>query len=191
MASNADGAGAWRRIPWRWIGWGLAAALLLLPLVAMQFTSEVNWTLSDFVFAGAMFGLVGGTYELAVRVSRNYAYRGGVAVALLAAFLLVWINLAVGIIGSEDNPANLVFFAVIAIALSGSIVARFDAVGMARAMTVTALAQQLIAIMVLLVGLGRAEPPGPIGLFALISFFAFLWVASAALFHKAASAAGG
>jgi hypothetical protein len=172
------------------MGWGMAAVLLLLPLVAMQFTSEVNWTLSDFVFAGAMFGLVGGTYELAIRLSRNYAYRGGVAVALLAAFLLVWINLAVGIIGNEDNPANLIFFAVIAIALTGSIAARFDAIGMARAMTVTAVVQELIAVTVLFVGLGRTEPPGPVGLFALISFFAFLWIASAALFRKAASALG-
>jgi hypothetical protein len=172
------------------MGWGMAAVLLLLPLVAMQFTSEVNWTLSDFAFAGAMFGLVGGTYELAIRLSRNYAYRGGVAVALLAAFLLVWINLAVGIIGNEDNPANLIFFAVIAIALTGSIAARFDAIGMARAMTVTAVVQELIAVTVLFVGLGRAEPPGPVGLFALISFFAFLWIASAALFRKAASALG-
>jgi hypothetical protein len=40
------------------------------------------------------------------------------------------------------------------------------------------------------VGLGRTEPPGPVGLFALISFFAFLWIASAALFRKAASALG-
>jgi hypothetical protein len=172
------------------MGWGMAAVLLLLPLVAMQFTSEVNWTLSDFVFAGAMFGLVGGTYELAIRLSRNYAYRGGVAVALLAAFLLVWINLAVGIIGNEDNPANLIFFAVIAIALTGSIAARFDAIGMARAMTVTAVVQELIAVTVLFVGLGRTDPPGPVGLFALISFFAFLWIASAALFRKAASALG-
>jgi hypothetical protein len=168
----------------------MAALLLLLPLVAMQFTSEVNWTLSDFVFAGAMFGLVGGTYELAIRLSRNYAYRGGVAVALLAAFLLVWINLAVGIIGNEDNPANLIFFAVIAIALTGSIASRFDAIGMARAMTVTAVVQELIAVIVLFVGLGRTDPPGPVGLFALISFFAFLWIASAALFRKAASALG-
>jgi hypothetical protein len=172
------------------MGWGMAAVLLLLPLVAMQFTSEVNWTLSDFVFAGAMFGLVGGTYELAIRLSRNYAYRGGVAVALLAAFLLVWINLAVGIIGNEDNPANLIFFAVIAIALTGSIASRFDAIGMARAMTVTAVVQELIAVIVLFVGLGRTDPPGPVGLFALISFFAFLWIASAALFRKAASALG-
>jgi hypothetical protein len=190
MASNADGLGGGRRIPWRWMGWGMAALLLLLPLVAMQFTSEVNWTLSDFVFAGAMFGLVGGTYELAIRLSRNYAYRGGVAVALLAAFLLVWINLAVGIIGNEDNPANLIFFAVIAIALTGSIASRFDAIGMARAMTVTAVVQELIAVIVLFVGLGRTDPPGPVGLFALISFFAFLWIASAALFRKAASALG-
>ena len=43
------------RIPWRIIGWSIPATLLLLPLVAMRFTDEVNWTFSDFVFAAVLF----------------------------------------------------------------------------------------------------------------------------------------
>lgn len=43
MANEASTAGTGRHNPWRIVGWGTAAALLLLPLVAMQFTSEVNW----------------------------------------------------------------------------------------------------------------------------------------------------
>ena len=63
MASRAHGPSG---VPWRLIGWGGAVALLLVPLV-LQFP----WTLSDFIFAGAVFGIVGGTFELAVRKRRQ------------------------------------------------------------------------------------------------------------------------
>lgn len=186
MASDADQIGRRGAMPWRLLGWGLAGGLLLLPLIAMQFTTEVNWTAGDFIFAGAMFGIIGGTFELAVRASGNRAYRGGAAVALATAFLLVWINLAVGIIGNEDNPLNLIFFGVIAAAIVGSIVARFKADGMARAMAVAGFLQAAIGIGVFALDAGAAEPPGAIGLLLLIEFFALTWFISACLFRTAA-----
>lgn len=60
-----------RGFPWRMVGWGAAAFMLLLPLVAMQFTNEVRWTLSDFVFAAVLIGAVGVIFELTVRASSN------------------------------------------------------------------------------------------------------------------------
>jgi hypothetical protein len=121
--------------------WGTAAFLLLLPLVAMQFTKEVNWNLADFVVFGTMLVLACGTYELATRLTGNTAYRAAVGVAVAAAFLLVWMNLAVGIIGTEENPANLMFGGVLAVGIIGAISARFQPHGMARALVATALAQ--------------------------------------------------
>ena len=50
---------------WRIIGWSAAAAFILLPLVAMRFTDEVNWDLFDFAFAIALVGSVGIALELA------------------------------------------------------------------------------------------------------------------------------
>ena len=41
--------------------------LLLIPLVAMQFTSEVNWTLSDFVVGGMLLFGTGIICELVIR----------------------------------------------------------------------------------------------------------------------------
>lgn len=181
MASKANGS-----IPWRVLGWALAAGLLLLPLIAMQFTKEVNWTAADFVFAAVVFGTIGGAFELAARKSGNWSYRGGAAVALLAAFLTLWINGAVGIIGSEDNPANLMFFAVLATAICGSVVARFAASGMAKAMTLAALAEAIVGVITLVGRLGADEPPGVVGIEVLIGFFALLWLISAWLFRKAA-----
>ena len=64
-------------------GWSFAAGLLALPAIAMQFTDEVNWSGSDFVFAAIMFGTVGGLLELAGRASSNLAYRVAVAAAVV------------------------------------------------------------------------------------------------------------
>jgi hypothetical protein len=180
MASKANGTPG-GRIPWRLIGWAVPAVLLTVPLIARW-----PWSPADFVVAGAMFAIVGGTFELAVRASGNVWYRIGAAVALATAFLLTWINLAVGIIGNEDNPLNLMFFGVIAAALVGAIAARFRADGMARAMTVAAILQGLIGAAVFVLDLGRGEPPGAFGLLLLIEFFAGTWVLSAWSFRKAA-----
>lgn len=181
MASNANRAPG-PRVPWRLIGWAIPVGLLTIPWLA-----HFPWTASDFILAAVIFGVVGGTFELAVRASGSWAYRAGAAVALLAAFLTVWINLAVGIIGSENNPMNLMFFAVIAAAIVGAIVAKFEAPGMVRAMTVAAVLQGLIGLGVLVAGWGSSEPPGTIGLFVLIEFFAVAWLFSAFCFRKAAA----
>jgi len=74
--------------------------LLLIPLVAMQFTSEVNWTLGDFVVAGVLLLGTGLGIELVIRVIKNKEIRYLVNIGILIALLLVWIELAVGIFGT-------------------------------------------------------------------------------------------
>ena len=179
MASKANGSGG--GVSWRLIGWAIPIGLLTIPLI-----NKWPWTLSDFIFAGVMFAIVGGTLELAIRASGNTSYRLGAAVAIGTAFLTVWINLAVGIIGSENNPLNLMFFGVIAAAIVGAIVAKFEAGGMVRAMSVAAALQALIGVGVLATGWGASEPPGLVRLFILIEFFAAAWLLSAWVFRKAA-----
>ena len=171
---------------WRAARWGGAAFLLLLPLVAMQFTDEVDWDETDFIVIGAMLAAACGTYELAVRMSRNAAYRAAVGIAVAAAFLLIWINLAVGIIGSENNPANLMYAGVLAIALAGTIVARAEPAGMARALTITALAQALAGGIALATGAGVTGESWPRDVIVLTGFFSALWLGSALLFRNAA-----
>lgn len=169
------------KVPWRIIGWGGAAALLLVPLVA-----NAPWSLSDYIFGAAVFATVGGTFELAVSKSGNAWYRGGVAAALATAFLLVWINGAVGIIGNEANPANLMFLGIIGVAVVGAVIARFEAAGMARAMAVTALAESLVGVIFFFARPGATEPPGLPGVLVPIGLFALAWLLSAWLFRKAA-----
>lgn len=163
--------------PWRIAGWGLAAGLLLLPAVAMRYTDEVNWTASDFVFAAVLLGGVGLGAEFLVRRSALPAYRLAAVLALLAAFFNVWVNGAVGMIGSEDNPYNLLFLAVIGIAAVGAIAARFRAAGMASAMLVAGTAHLLVAAFGMTTDLRGS---------VLSMVLGALWLGSAALFARAA-----
>jgi hypothetical protein len=78
------------------------AAILLVPLVAMQFTDEVNWTLGDFVAAGALLAGAGLAYELTARRVGNKAHRIALGAAFLLSLLLVWAELAVGIVGPQQ-----------------------------------------------------------------------------------------
>ena len=176
-----------RGISWRTVAWGAATAVLLMPLAAMQFTDEVAWGPADFVLAGVLMGGVGLTFELAARRHLGNAYRAAVAVALETAFVLIWANLAVGFIGSEDNPANLMFAGVLAVGLVGTALARARPRGMARAMVGTAVAQALAAPVALLGG--SAEPISPPDILIATTVFTALWLLSAWLFRKAAQQA--
>jgi hypothetical protein len=151
----------------------------------MQVTDEVAWDAADFAFAGALIVGTGMTYEVAAKMTGNTAYRAAVAVALAAAFLLVWVNGAVGIIGTEDNPANLMYGGVLAAGLIGAGIARFRPDGMARALVATALAQILVVAIAVIAGMGYPASP-PLEILGVNALFVALWLMSAWLFRKAA-----
>jgi hypothetical protein len=163
------------------------ALLLLVPLVAMQFTDEVVWGPFDFAFAGVVIGGTGLTFEWAVRKMGNVAYRAGVGVALAAGFMLFWGNAAVGVIGDEDEPANLMYLGVLAVCIIGAIIARFRAPGMARALLATAIAQAAVTVIAL--AAGKQDVPGAslTEILWLNAFFITLWVGSAVLFQRASA----
>lgn len=168
---------------------GLALAtvlLLLVPLLAMQLTDEVNWTLFDFVFAGALISGTGLTYLLVERKVGNFAYKAAVGIALAAAFILVWATGAVGVIGSEDNPANLMYIGVLAVGIIGAIVARFRPHGMARVLFAMAFVQALVAVIAVIAGLGATTLNGPGEILIINGFFVALFVGSGLLFRYAA-----
>ena len=145
----------------------------------------VNWDTFDFVVFGALLTGVGVLYALAARQSGNVAYRFAAGVAIAAAFLLVWVNGAVGIIGDESNTANLMFLGVLGVGAIGALLARFQPLGMARALLATASAQILVAVIALVAGWGAAGPIWPRDILTLTLFFAALWLLSAWLFRNA------
>ena len=93
-------------------------------------------------------------------------------------------NLAVGVIGADGDPADLMYVGVLAVGLIGAIIARFLPHGMARALFATALAQALVAVIALIFGLGLPWS-APVEILALNGFFVALFVGSALLFRYA------
>lgn len=159
--------------------WGLAGALLLLPAVAMQFTHEVNWTAFDFVFASIMLLAACGAYELGAWLSGNIAYRAAFGIAILTGFMTVWVNGAVGMVGDEGNPVNLMFLGVVLVGIVTSLLTKFDAGKMAGAMLLTGGAQGLATAVAAFSGAHPLE-------IVLIACFAGPWLLAAQLFRKAA-----
>lgn len=166
----------------------VTAFILMLPLVAMQFTDEVVWDLFDFIVMGGLLFGAGLAYELVARRSEKTVYRVAFGVGLAGAFLLFWVNGAVGIIGNEGQPANLMYGAVFAVGFIGPLMARFKPRGMARTLFAAALTQMLVPVIALLIWPPPATSwaPGVFGVFVLSAFFAMLFVISALLFRKAA-----
>lgn len=165
------------------------AFVLSIPAVAMRLTDEVQWTAFDFVFMGALIFAAGMAYGVISRLAPQAPYRYGTALAIATGFLLIWINGAVGIIGSEDNPANLLYLGVLLVAAFGAVLARFRAGGMARAFFVTAGVQLLVPVIALLVFRPRVTGvlvlPDVVAVLFLNAAFALLFVGSAVLFRTA------
>lgn len=161
----------------RLLMWGVLFALWLVPLIAKQFTDEVQWTTFDHIAWAVMLGVPGALVDLASRLTGNWAYRFGVIIALGTAFVITWANLAVGIVGNENNPINLIFFGVILVALIGAPLVGFKAARMRWVMFATAAAQVLSGLVAL-----QAEA------FVLVfcGVATALWLTSATLFGRAA-----
>lgn len=162
----------------------LPAFVLLIPLIGMQISDQWQWGPGDFLVAYLLMSGVGLAFRWFALRSDNLAYRLGAALALLAAFLIVWVSAAVGIIGAE-NPGNLLYGVVLLVALAGACLARFAAGGMARVLLVTACIQTLVPGVAYLFWPSDFSP-GVAQVFALNSGFAALFAGSALLFRRAA-----
>ena len=179
---------SWRSAADRFLTGLVLGTLLLLsmPLVAMQLSGDVAWGLFDFAFAGSLLIGTGLLARTALRRSRGPAYRAAAASALATAFLLVWVNAAVGVVGSEDEAINLAYAGVLAVGVLGTLAARMRPAGMARALAATALAVVVAAAVAL--ATGAHENPGSSvpEILALNGVFAALFLGSALLFRRAA-----
>jgi hypothetical protein len=165
-----------------------AAFILLLPLVAMQFTDEVIWGVADFVLAGVLLAGAGLVHSLAAR-KVNTAYRAGVGLAMATAFMLVFLIGAVGIVGEDGDSADLMYFGALAVGIVGAVIARFQPEGMARALLATAVATALVGAIALIAGKHQAPISSVYEIVGLNGIFVTLFTASAWLFRRAASRA--
>lgn len=178
--------GFWKFL--RVAGWTAAAMILVLPFVLMRFTTEVDWTFGDLLFAGAILGSVGLLFEFLIRRSADDAYRTGVIVTLATMFLLIWINAAVGLVGSGANAANILYAALVAVPMIGGLLCGFKAKGMFRTSIATAVVQALIMVGVFVIGaVGEDEA---IAILVMNAVFIVLWIGAALLFAEASRPIG-
>lgn len=171
-------------------------SILLLPLVAMQFTDDVAWGPMDFIAAGVLLFGAGLTYELVASRVADHAYRVAVGAAMAVALLLIWVNLAVGLIAfaggpearlpsepEQHNAANVVYLGVLAVGLISAVIGRLRADGMARALLATAIAQALVPVIAEMIWTSQVTPvEASWSLFGVNGFFVALWAGSASCF---------
>lgn len=168
------GIGLW----FRRIAWAGAVGLWLTPLVAMRYSAEVDWTAFDFIVWGVMLTVAAGAFDLATRMRGGLAYQMGAAVAVGSAFLLVWANLAVGVVGSENEALNLIFFPPLIVGVAGGFVTGFTPLGLSR----TLWAMAVIQAITLAVAFAITRDLDAL----LVAFWVVAWMMAAWLFGKAA-----
>ncbi|MBW3128073.1 hypothetical protein [Hymenobacter profundi] len=165
--------------------------LLLIPLTAKLFVADMAWDAFDFVAAGVLLFGAGLTFVLIARMGNTTTYRVAAGVAVAAGLLLVWANLAVGLVGSEDNPANLLYGGVLAVALLGAFVARFRPLGMSNAMFAAAVTYVVVTAIALFVWTPSGEAAEPhvrlLNVLVANGAFAAIWAVSGVLFRRASA----
>ena len=114
------------------------------------------------------------------------SYRFATVLALATAFILVWLIGAVGVIGAEGDPFDLMYFGVLVVGIIGAISARLQPYGMARALFAMAFAQVLVTLVALIAGKHQSSVSSVPEILILNGFFIALFFGSARLFGNAA-----
>lgn len=158
---------------------------LLVPLAAMRFTDEVRWSPLDFAVAYVLLAATGLTYRVVTEHGGRTVFRQAAALAVFGCLTLIWINLAVGFIGDEDNPANLLYGGVPLLGVIGAVASNFAARGLARTLFAMA-AWQLLVPVVAWLGWRASFGDDAVLLFLLNGVWVGIFVAAALLFRRAA-----
>jgi hypothetical protein len=95
MKSNQPGKFATSKA-FLWLA-ALTAAILLIPLIGMQFPTGFDWSLSDFVIIGVLIYGIGSLFILGARKIRQPSRRLLFGAACLLLLMYIWAELAVGI----------------------------------------------------------------------------------------------
>lgn len=157
---------------------------LLIPFIGMQYSSEINWTISDFIIAGCLIFGTGVTYKFITYKTGTIVFRTAVALALGSVFLLIWVNGAVGIIGSETNEFNLLYSLVVLTGLIGLFLSGLKPRGLSYTMLAMAAIQSILMIVALINGLQETTNSSVFEIVLVNAFFIALYLMSATLFYR-------
>ena len=78
----------------------IVGLLLLIPLIAMQLTNEVNWSFFDFIIMGVLLAITGLLIGIILQKVENSKNRLILIITIVMMFFLIWAELAVGIFGT-------------------------------------------------------------------------------------------
>ena len=78
----------------------IVGIILLIPMIAMQFTDEVNWSFLDFIIMGIMLSITGLALGIIIKKIKDYKYRNIFITMIVMIFLLTWAELGVGLFGT-------------------------------------------------------------------------------------------
>lgn len=160
-------------------------SLLLIPLIAMQFSAEVNWTPFDFLFAGILIFGTGLTFKILTRNASSNLYKIASASALGSGLFLIWANGAVGIIGSENNDFNTLYFLVIFVGIIGLFASRMNARRLSHTLFAMAGTQLILTVVALFSGMAQLPYSSVSEIIAVNGFFITWFVVSAILYKYA------
>ncbi len=143
------------------------------------------WDLWDFAIAGFLLIITATAIRHLFRRSTNNAYRIGATILILGLVLLAWVNGAVGIIGSENNPANLMYVNVPIAGLLCALITKFTPKGLSFACMLMAITQLLVALIAVTADLGAEGPSWPRDIMLMTIFFCVIWSIAAGQFLRA------
>ncbi|MBO6793810.1 MAG: hypothetical protein JJ895_07865 [Balneolaceae bacterium] len=162
-----------------------AFLIIMIPLIAMQFTSEVVWTTSDFIIAWTILFSIGFAFQAIGKRAKNSSYKFATGIAAFTTLFVIWSNLAVGIIGNEDNPLNLMYFGVVLLMVFGSYIAQLKAKAMSKVLFASAVLHALVSIIGLSI-FSTQNPGYTIVNIAIINVvLVTMWAVSGLLYGKA------
>lgn len=165
---------------WPWF----VLLVMMMALGGLNLTGQLNWGAGDFIFVAVIFFGGLSAYRFVAGQGHGRVFHLAVALSLITALSMIWITLAVGIIGSEDNQANIMYVVVLGIGLLGSIIARFRAPGMKWTMVWVTIAQ--FAVTILAYTIWKPETEEHVFSTAILNlFYVMLFLSSAVLFHRA------
>ncbi|GCC50101.1 hypothetical protein SanaruYs_03160 [Chryseotalea sanaruensis] len=157
--------------------------ILLVPLIVMQYTTEVNWGVGDFIVMGILLFGTGAAFVILTAYSYNAIHKVAMVFAIGATFLMIWSNLAVGLIGGGANAGNLMYAAVLLVGLVGTYHSRFSSRGMERTMFAMALTFVLIAIIALVANMQDYPGSSVKEIIGVNALFTILYVIAGMLFR--------
>jgi hypothetical protein len=166
------------------------SCILMVPASSMLLQVEGwAWGVADFLVMWTLIAGVILTYQLVMsKASRGYRVAAGLT--LTTGLLLIWVNGAVGLIGNEDNPANVMYGGVLLVGLIGAVMARLEPVGMAVTLFAMAVAQFMVPVVALMLWPGDFSP-GVLPVFGLNGAFVLACMVSGVLFWRVGRKGGG